>query len=56
MKKLISFIEYLLEKKDLNGSFLAIEYPVSSVTEIIKSQQKKPKKILYIPFLTQLKR
>ena len=54
MKKLISFIEYLVEKKDLNGSFLAIEYPVSSVTEIIKSQQKKPKKILYIPFLKEL--
>mgnify|MGYP005996562601 CR=1 FL=1 len=43
MRKLISFIEYLLEKKDLNGSFLAIEDPINSVSEIIKSYQKKPK-------------
>ena len=50
MKNLISFLEHVLEKKDLNGSFLAIEQPVCSVSEIIKSQQKKPRPVLKIPF------
>lgn len=50
LPKFAKFIIYILSKQ-LTGTYLTIEEPVQNVTEIIKNNISKKKKIITIPFL-----